>query len=36
MPKHKNDEILFFNVQKINNFALTLENKSDVTVQEFI
>ena len=35
MPERKNDGILSLNVKKVTNLALSLENKSDITVQEF-
>ena len=36
MPERKNDGILSLNVKKVTNLALSLENKSDITVREFI
>ena len=36
MPGRKNDGILFLNVKKVTNLALRLENKSNITVWEFI
>ena len=36
MPECKIDGILSLKCKEVTNFALSLENKSDVTVQEFI
>ena len=36
MPERKNEGILSLDVNKVTNLALSLENKSDITLWEFI